>query len=57
MRVVMRERGSTSIESSQSAAPDALIALVHLLARQAAGDFVIRAPAPAETSPHPQDRK
>jgi hypothetical protein len=57
MRVVMREPGSASIESSRSAAPDALIALVRLLARQAAREFVLHTPAPAETSPHPQDRK
>jgi len=57
MRVGMRERGSTSIESSRSAAPDALIALVRLLARQAAGDFVLHTPAPPDTSLHPQDRK
>jgi hypothetical protein len=53
----MREPGSASIESSRSAAPDALIALVRLLARQAAREFVLHTPAPAETSPHPQDRK
>jgi hypothetical protein len=57
MRVVMRERGSTSIESSRSAAPDALIALVRLLARQAAREFVVRTSAPPDASPHPQDRK
>jgi hypothetical protein len=57
MWVGMRERGSTSIESSRAAAPDALIALVRLLARQAAGDFVLHTPTPPDTSLHPQDRK
>jgi hypothetical protein len=32
----MCRRGSTSIKSSQAAAPEALIALVRLLAREAA---------------------
>jgi hypothetical protein len=53
MRVVMRQPGSASIESSRSAAPDALIALVRLLARQAAREFVLH----TDTSPHLQDRK
>jgi hypothetical protein len=57
MRVVMRQPGSASIESSRSAAPDALIALVRLLARQAAREFVLHTAAPADTSPQPQDRK
>jgi len=46
----MRQRGSTSVKNSQSAATDALIALVRLLARQAAAEFAVLAPAPAETS-------
>jgi hypothetical protein len=45
----MRQRDSTSVTNSQSAAADALIVLVRLLARQAAAEFV-HAPAPAETS-------
>jgi hypothetical protein len=39
----MRERGSTSVNNSQSAAADPLIALVRLLARQAAAEFAARA--------------
>jgi len=57
MRVVMRQRFSTSIESSRSAASDALIGLVRLLARQAAQEFVLHTPTPPDTSPHAQDRK
>jgi hypothetical protein len=59
IRVVMRQRGSTSIKSGQSAAPDALIALVRLLARQAAREFVVQAPALPDSQKHPQpgDRK
>jgi hypothetical protein len=55
----MRQRGSTSFKSSRSAAPDALIALVRLLARQAAREFVVQAPAPPASQKHPQpgDRK
>jgi len=53
----MRRRDSTSTKSSPSAGPDALIALVRLLARQAAHEFVVQGPAPPDTSPHPQDRK
>jgi hypothetical protein len=55
----MRQRGSTSIKSGQSAAPDALIALVRLLARQAAREFVVQAPALPDSQKHPQpgDRK
>jgi hypothetical protein len=36
----MRQRDSTSVRAGQSAAADPLIALVRLLARQAAADFV-----------------
>jgi hypothetical protein len=36
----MGQRDSISAESSERAAPNALIALVRLLARQAARDFV-----------------
>jgi hypothetical protein len=46
----MRQRGSTSIKNSRSPAADPLIALVRLLARQAAAEFAVLAPAPAETS-------
>jgi hypothetical protein len=53
----MRQREPKSIESSRSAAPHALTALVRLLARQAAREFILQTPAPPDTSPHPQDRK
>jgi hypothetical protein len=54
----MRQRGSTSIKSSPSAGPDALIALVRLLARQAAHEFVAQAPAPSHSEqPQQGDRK
>ena len=46
----MRQRGSTSVKNSQSAAADPLIALVRLLARQAAAEFAVRAPVPARAS-------
>jgi hypothetical protein len=46
----MRQRGSTSVKNGQSGAADPLIALVRLLARQAAAEFAVHAPAPAETS-------
>jgi hypothetical protein len=45
----MRQPGSTSIKSSQSAAPDALIALVRLLARQAAREFVVQGPVASDS--------
>ena len=58
MRVVMREPGSASIESGRSAAPDALIALVRLLARQAAREFALHAPALSDNKQlQPEDRK
>ena len=42
----MRKGASTTIKSSRSAAtPDALLALVRLLARQAAREFVLDTPA------------
>jgi hypothetical protein len=54
----MRQRDSTSINNSQSAAAVQLIALVRLLARQAAAEFAIRAPAPAPLSnPKQEDRE
>jgi hypothetical protein len=54
--VGMRQTGSTSIKSSQPAGPDALIALVRLLARQAAREFAAQGPAPSH-SKQPGDRK
>jgi hypothetical protein len=45
----MRQRDSTSVNNSQFAAAGPLIALVRLLARQAAADFAVRAPVPAPT--------
>jgi hypothetical protein len=54
----MHHRGSTSFKNSQSAAADQLIALVRLLARQAAAEFAVRTPVPASTTnPKPEDRK
>jgi len=44
--VGMRRPDSTSIKSSPSAGPDALIALVRLLARHAAREFALHAPVP-----------
>jgi hypothetical protein len=41
----MRQRGSTSVKNGQFAAADPLIALVRLLARQAAAEFAARASA------------
>jgi len=46
----MRQRDSTSVNKGQSAAADVLIALVRLLARQAAAEFASAAPVPADTS-------
>jgi hypothetical protein len=43
----MRRREPTSTKSSPSVGPDALIALVRLLARQAAREFALHAPAHA----------
>jgi hypothetical protein len=45
----MRQSDSTSIKNSQSASADALIALVRLLARQAAAEFAVHASAAPET--------
>jgi hypothetical protein len=44
----MRQRDSASVNNSQSPAADVLIALVRLLARQAAAEFASAAPVPAE---------
>jgi hypothetical protein len=52
----MRQRDSTSVKNSQSAS--ALIALVRLLARQAAAEFAARAPAQREASTdQPEERE
>jgi hypothetical protein len=48
----MRQGDSTSVKPGQSAAADPLIALVRLLARQAAADLVNTAQLPAEISKH-----
>jgi hypothetical protein len=54
----MRQRGSTSVKNGQSVAADPLIAFVRLLARQAAAEFAVHAPAPAENSNlKPEDRE
>jgi hypothetical protein len=54
----MRQRDSTSIESGRSAAPDALITLVRLLAHQAAREFVqASAPPDSQKQPQPDNRK
>jgi hypothetical protein len=45
----MRKRGSTSLKSNRSAQPDALIALVRLLARQAAHEFAAQGQAPSDS--------
>jgi hypothetical protein len=52
IRAVMRQGDSIAVKPGQSAAADPLIALVHILARQAAADFVSAAPVPAEISKH-----
>jgi hypothetical protein len=44
----MYQRNSVSAKCRQSAALDALIELVRLLARQAAWELVVRAPTPPE---------
>ena len=46
----MRQHGSTSVKNGQCAAADPLIALVRLLARQAAAEFADHAPLPANDS-------
>jgi hypothetical protein len=54
----MAQRGSTSVKNSQSQSADLLIALVRLLARQAAADFVSGAPVAAEPFNHkPENRE
>ena len=47
----MRPRDSTSIKSSPSVGPDALIALVRLLARQAAREFGLHSPGAIRPEP------
>jgi hypothetical protein len=48
----MAQRGSTSVTNGHPQSADLLIALVRLLARQAAADVVGAAYAPAENSEH-----
>jgi len=50
----MRGRESTSQKNSPSVGPDAVVAIVRLLARQAARGFVVQASAP--DSPKPASR-
>jgi hypothetical protein len=45
----MRQRDSTFVKTGQFAAADPLIGLVRLLARQAAAEFAVQAPAAPET--------
>jgi hypothetical protein len=53
----MRKGASTTIKSSRSAAtPDALLALVRLLSRQAAREFVLDTPAQPDTRNNPQSQ-
>jgi hypothetical protein len=53
----MRKGVSTSFKSGRSAATsDALLALVRLLARQAAQDFVLDTPAQPDTRNNPQSQ-
>jgi hypothetical protein len=54
----MRKGVSTTIKSGRSpATPDVLLALVRLLARQAARDFVLDTPAQPDTkTPNPQSQ-
>jgi hypothetical protein len=53
----MRKGASTTIKSSRSAATaDALLALVRLLARQAAREFVLDTPAQPDTRNNPQSQ-
>jgi hypothetical protein len=54
----MRERGSTSANNSPSAAADPLIALVRLLASQAAAEFAVHPSVPPDASTvQPEDRE
>ena len=46
----MRQGDSTAVKPGQSTAANPLIALVRLLARQAAAEFAAHAPLPAEDS-------
>jgi hypothetical protein len=53
----MRQHGSTSVKTGQCAAAGPLIALVRLLARQAAAEFAACTPTPAEDNNlKPEDR-
>jgi len=54
----MRERGSTSVKNAQSQSAGPLIALVRLLARQAAAEVASANTVPVETSKRePGDRE
>jgi hypothetical protein len=55
----MRARRPTSPETNQPTAPDALIALVRMLARETARECLRQTPAPPEheEQPRPDDRK
>jgi hypothetical protein len=44
----MRRRGATSPETNEPAASDALVALVRLLARESAREWLNQTPAPPE---------
>jgi len=46
----MRQRDSTSLKNGHSASADSLMALVRLLARQAAAEFAAHMPLPANDS-------
>ena len=55
----MRANGAKPSKTKQPAAPDALIALVRLLARETARECLVQTPAPPENQEQPQqdDRK
>jgi hypothetical protein len=53
----MRQRDSTSVKNSQSGSAEPLIALVRLLARQAAAEFAAGAPAQREASTDPPEER
>ena len=54
----MRQGDSTAVKPGQSAAADPLIAIVRLLARQAAAEFAAHAPLPTEDNKlKAEDRK
>jgi hypothetical protein len=45
------QAGSTSLKSSRSGAPEALVALARLLARQAAREFALNTQVQSDQSP------